>query len=158
MLRFSLPPSASLLNQKRNFGVSRYPMENMQRFRGQLEEVVDELFPSSPSKMRWVTLRDIRPCLCGAFIGAKWSNCVRPLPSGVGRMNVGQRWGTFLCQQIPEKTCLQTPARGPMRGELNRAKLLRDAKEAVAQSHRDGASEFENDTIHWLAMPPKKIK
>lgn len=66
-------------------------MENMQRFRGQLEEVVDELFPSSPSKMRWVTLRDIGPCLCGGFIGAKWSNFVRPLPSGVGRMNVGQR-------------------------------------------------------------------
>ena len=115
---FSQSPEAFGRNQKGNFGVSRYPMENMQRFRGQLEEVVDELFPSSPSKMRWVTLRDIGPCLCGAFSGAKWSNFVSPLPSGVGRMNVGQRWGTFLCQQasahIPGKTYWQTPSDVPV--------------------------------------------
>ena len=76
---------------------------------GQLVEVVDELFPSFPSKMRRVTMGDIGPCPCGAFIGSKQVEQLREAfhLAGVGRMNLGQLLGTFLCQQasahIPEK-------------------------------------------------------
>ncbi len=66
---------------------------------------------------------------------------------------------------------LRCPKRTYMiHGLLNRAKLLRDAKEAVAQRVKkdvfaevrrglafrpDSAAEFEHATIHWLAMPKK---
>ena len=59
-----------------------YYKRKLSEYCGQLEEVVDELFPSLPSKMRRVTLGDIEPCLCGAFIYAKQIEQLRDtLPS-----------------------------------------------------------------------------
>lgn len=49
----------------------------------ELEEVIKRLFPSLPSKMWKVTLGDVEPCLCGAFIYSKQVERLRSsLPNG----------------------------------------------------------------------------
>jgi len=62
---------------------ARFYEEKLTKSCTELEEVIKRLFPSLPSKMWKVTLGDIEPCLCGAFIYSKQVEKLRSsLPSG----------------------------------------------------------------------------
>ena len=124
-----------------------YYKRKLSEYCGQLEEVVDELFPSLPSKMRRVTLGDIEPCLCGAFIYAKQVEQLRgSLPSERSRwtwsdecwkkiedLPVPAGFRPHTREGVPESSGLGT--RSVMRrcrkrtniihGRLSRCKLLR---------------------------------
>ena len=68
---------------------------------GQLVEVVDELFPSFPSKMRRVTMGDIGPCPCGAFIRSKQVEQLREaFPSGWSWSD--ESWATIGNLPVPQ--------------------------------------------------------
>lgn len=62
---------------------ARFYEETLMKNCTKLEKVITRLFPSLPVKLRKVTLGDIEPCLCGAFIYSKQVEKLRSsLPHG----------------------------------------------------------------------------
>lgn len=77
--------------------------EKLMRSCKELEEVIKRLFPSLPSRMCKVTLGDIEPCLCGAFIYSKQVERLRSsLPNGKwAPENIEACWKSVVDLPIP---------------------------------------------------------
>lgn len=135
---------------KQGKAAAQYYERELTKHCKQLEEAVRELFPSLPQNMCQVSLGDIEPCLCGAFIYAKqverlrktlpcrwtwsghrsddcWAQVEKlPVPAGFipyGRDGKPESVGR---SGAAAKVMAQCPKKtAPVRGQLTKRRLLR---------------------------------
>eukprot|EP00435_Cladocopium_sp_Y103_P059324 s1634_g21.t1 len=128
---------------------AQYYERELTKHCSQMEEAVRELFPSLPKEMCKVSLGDIEPCLCGAFIYAKqverlrktlpcrwtwfghrsddcWAQVEKlPVPAGFIPYGRDGRPESLDCGAVA-KIMAKCPKRTePVRGRLTKRRLLR---------------------------------
>eukprot|EP00438_Fugacium_kawagutii_P031131 Skav201755 [mRNA] locus=scaffold1973:196931:198193:- [translate_table: standard] len=76
----------------RGKGAAEFYQRELTKYCGELEYVLNTLFPSLPHNMRKVSLGDIEPCLCGAFIYVKQVEKLRQSLRGRWKWSDDAHW------------------------------------------------------------------